>query len=530
MSAYIGAGIAQGAAQTGQYLREAPERKLRMQEAQSRQQLSQMKLEDYKAQAPMRQVESDLQMQQLQNDLYKSQAAGLKDRTFAAFTRFQGDRNVRHLNNFFTEAKQNPIGAKMYQDMVRVDPIDSPGGKELLKQAGILDSEGIKDKVNYLISTRADGSQVLLDMNQVYASTGFTRHMDDVALERSSKEALNAQRLQSGISPQKLDQIERYAALLMENDPSLTKVQAHEMALDRYKPGRTAPSSSLERMADQIKEANPGMSDIEALEEAIAMKKEGGTYEERLAKKRAAGTVTPEAETIHAEKERSADQVKIDEVNTAKDSLDEQFEGDFTTADMTNPENRRLASRLMSRIEQEFPMNVADRKVAKEIRQLTALGEVAGEEITDQQAGPIDSLIRGVKKYISNEVEGTEGTAAYETFRNTLRHALYGATLSTGEIGAFNAAMGSLAEQKGPVLVKLKTQMEDLKEQLSSVYDMNDPYVAKYRLNMDQDKLADVISAIDERIDMLDGSLRADAPGVITPKQSIQERYNARRN
>lgn len=528
MSAYSGAGIAEGAAQIGQYVREKPERDLRMQEAKNRQQLSTMKLDEYRADSPMRQSQKDVEIQSLKNELYKGQAAGLRAKTFDAFDRYQGDRNPRHLNNFFAEAKKNPIGADMYKEIARVDSIDTPEGHKLLTQAGI-DPAGAS-RLNYVLATKSDGTQAIRDMNQVYAMTGYTRHMDDLALDRLTKESLNAQRLRSGISAPKLDQIERYAALLMEDDPNLTKVAAHDLALDRYKPGRTASSSSLERMADKIKEENPGMSDVDALEEAIAMKKEGGTAEERLSRKRTKGISTPEAEALHAESARSSDQVKIDEVNTAKDSLDEMFDGSFTDSDMTVPANRTKASRLMSRVEQEFPMNVADRKVAKEIRQLASLGGEAGEQITDQEAGPIDSLIRGVKKYISNDVEGVAGTAAYESFRNVLRHSLYGATVSKGETQTFTSAMGSLGEQKGPVLVKLKSQLGDLKEQLSSVYDMNDPYVAKYRLNMDQDQLADVISALDERIDMMDGMLKEDAPGVITPKLSIQERYNASRN
>jgi len=530
MSAYTGAGIAHGAAKVADYARAKPERDLRLQEAQSRQQLSQMKMDEYKGNAGMRQSQKDVEIQSLKNELYKGQAEGLKARTFSAFDRYQGDRNPRHLNNFLVEAKKNPLGASMYQDFVRVDSVDTPEGQKLMKQAGITD-KGDRE-LNYVIATKTDGTQTLQDMNEMYASTGYTRHMDDLALDRMSKEALNAQRLRSGITAPKLDQIERYAALLMEADPNLTKVEAHEKALDRYKPGASDPSSSVERMADKIK-AKPGnedMTDVEALEAAIAMKKAGGTEKERLGMNRAGGTSTPEAEALHAEGARSADQVKIDEVNTAKDSLDELFDGDFTASDMTNPKNRRQASRLMSRIEQEFPMSVADRKVAKEIRQLTALGGDAGEQITDQEAGPIDSLIRGVKKYFSNDVTGVEGTAAYESFRNTLRHALYGATVSKGETQTFTSAMGSLAEQKGPVLVKLKSQLGDLREQLSSVYDMNDPYVAKYRLNMDQDQLADVISALDERIDMIDNNFDKDAPGAITPKLSIQERYNARKH
>tara|TARA_R110002153_G_scaffold195163_5_gene348568 strand:- start:1307 stop:2893 length:1587 start_codon:yes stop_codon:yes gene_type:complete len=528
MSAYIGAGIAQGAQAVGQYAREKPERDLRMQEAQDRQKLSSLKLDEYQADSPMRQSAKDVEVQSLKNELYKGQSAGLQARTFSAFDKFQGDRNVRHLNNFLPDAKANPIGAKMFQNVTRYDSTDSPAGQKLLEQAGI--KAGAEDTSQFVLATQADGKQVLMDMNQVFASTGYTKHMDDNALDRLSKEALNTQRLRSGMSSGRITDTQRLAEIIKGDNPDMTEKEAWEEATGILKPKSTGRGSELERLAEDLMADNPKLSKVEAYAEAVAMKKEGGTYKERLAGNREKGTSSAEDESLYTESTRSSDQVKIDEVNTAKDSLDEMFEGSFTDSDMTKPENRTKASRLMSRVEQEFPMNVADRKVAKEIRQLAALGDVAGSEITDQQAGPIDSLIRGVKKYISNDVEGVAGTAAYESFRNTLRHSLYGATVSKGETQTFTSAMGSLGEQKGPVLVKLKSQLGDLKEQLSSVYDMNDPYVAKYRLNMDQDQLADVISALDERIDMMDGMLKKDAPGVITPKLSIQERYNARNN
>jgi len=525
-TAHTGAGIAQGAANVASYARAKPERDLRMQEAQNRQKLSSLKLDEYQADSPMRQSTKDVEIQNLKNELYKGQASGLQAKTFDAFDRYQGDRNVRHLNNFFTEAKQNPIGADMYKEIARVDSIDTPEGHKMLKQAGI-DPAGASE-LNYVIATRTNGDQEIRDMNQVYAMTGYTKRMDDQALDRLTKESLNAQRLRSGMSSGRITDTQRLAEIIMSEQPNMTKQEAWEEASGILKPKSTGRGSELERLAQDLMDADPELSKVDAYAEAVRMKKEGGTAEERLAGKREKGTSSEASEALHAERIRSTDQVKIDEVNTAKDSLDEMFEGSFTDSDMTVPANRTKASRLMSRVEQEFPMNVADRKVAKEIRQLSALGNIAGEEITDQQAGPIDSLIRGVKKYISNDVEGVEGTAAYESFRNTLRHALYGATVSKGETQTFTSAMGSLTEQKGPVLVKLKSQLGDLKEQLSSVYDMNDPYVAKYRLNMDQDQLADVISALDERIDMMDGMLKEDAPGVITPKLSISERYKNR--
>jgi hypothetical protein len=57
---------------------------------------------------------------------------------------------------------------------------------------------------------------------------------------------------------------------------------------------------------------------------------------------------------------------------------------------------------------------------------------------------------------------------------------------------------------------------------------MNDPYVAKYRLNMDQDKLADVILAIDERIDMMDSEKVTGEVITPEPKLSLEERYDNR--
>lgn len=526
MNIYAGEALATGASQVGDYVREKPERDLRLSEAKNRQELSQMKLQEYQAQSPMRQAGADVEVQQLKNELYKAQTQGLQAKTFDAFSKYDGDRNVRHLNNFFVEAKKNPVGAKMFADTVRVDPIDVPGGQKLLEQAGITYDEAVKEGTNFVIATKADGSQVLSDMNTVYAATGYTKHMSDEALARMSKESLNTQRLRSGMSSGRISDTQRLAELVASESPGLSKPEAWEEATRILKKGSTNAGTETERLAKELQDTDPSLSYTDAYAQAVAMKKEGGSYKERLANKRETGTTSDAEESIHAESLRSQDQVKLEEVNAAKDKLDELFEGDFEQADMTDLGNRKLAGRAMSRIEQEFPMNVADRKVAKEIRQLTALGEVAGEEITDAEAGPIDSMIRGVEKYLSNDVSGVEGTAAYEAFRNTLRHALYGATVSKGETSTFTSAMGSLGEQKGPVLVKLKTQLEDLKEQLSSVYDMNDPYVAKYRLNMDQDKLADVISAIDERIDMMDSAKPTGE--IITPTLSLEERYNNR--
>ena len=174
-------------------------------------------------------------------------------------------------------------------------------------------------------------------------------------------------------------------------------------------------------------------------------------------------------------------------------------------------------------------MSSKDRSTVTEIRQLTGLTSVAGAKLTNAETGPLDTILRDTKKFISNDITGTEGTAAYEAFRNTMRHALAGSAQSKQETANFQKAMGSLSDQLGPVLVKFKVQVEELKIKLQSIYDLNDPYVAKYRLNMDQDDIARVINELDSRIDMMEGTKLKTDTQVLTPsgkKKTVGEYFD----
>lgn len=503
---YIGLGVTQGANRVSDMLREKPEREARLAEAKNRQELSSLRLNQARMTEPK---QTELQLQQLQNELYASQKQGLQQRTFDAFRAYNGDGNVKHLNNFLKAAKANPIGQNIYGDAVRYDPLeDSKEARDALKRMGITDVDGFfedpKEVANFVWTTDSKGQKHLVDMDQVYAQTGYTQHMQDAELERMNKRSLIAQRMRSGESRQRITALERVA----QQKAQAEGIPFHEAYEELKKGASSARGSELERLARQIMEDNPDMEYLEAYEQAANKRRGSGSSLEREARRisEAEGRDYNEVfEEIKAREERTTAQKSTDEINTTKDELDKQFNGSFLDADLSKPEERRKASRYITRIEKDFPMTTEDRRITTELRQLTSLGEVAGEQITDQQAGPIDSMIRGVKKYLSNDIGGTEGTAAYESFRNTLRHALYGASLTQGEIDAFNAAAGSLKEQTGPVLVKLKTQLTELKNKLEAVYDLNDEYVAKYRLNMDLDQVAKVIDAIDERADFIGG-------------------------
>jgi len=533
--AYIGAGIAKGAQEVGEYRRGAPERDARRAEAQNRQQLSQLKLDEYVAGSGVRQGEQELRVQQLENELFQAQATGLKQQSFASFKAYDGTNNIKHLNNFLKDANASEMGRRLHGDTLRFDEVTRNKNTEaMLQQAGITDVDGFfanPDMSNYVVATKADGALELVDMDQVYAATGYTDYMEDMDLERASKRALNTQRLRSGMTADKSTQLDRLSQIVQAENPELSKFEAYEQAQEMLKPSRKA-SSTVERLADEVQETNPGISRIDAIEEAYRMQKAGGTERERSAGAQVTSPNDPavlKQEEMRQEEMRTTDQKKIDEVNTAKEELDTLFEGDFFSSNMSDPKERRKAAKLISRVEQEFPLSPEDRKTITQVAQLTGTGGLASERITDEQAGPIDSIMRTVKSYISNEVKGTAGTAAYEQFRNVLRNAMFGATVSDGERSAFDKAAGTLAQQKGPVLVKLRTQLDDLKTKLNSVYNLNDEYVAKYRLNMGMDELADVIVALDERIDMIDGQSTDDTK-VIKPtnaKDFVRGRRNA---
>ena len=511
-NAYLGLGATEGAKAIQSYERGRPERDARTAEAKSRQQLSAARLDEFNEGAGLRKSQKDLEAEQLKGELNQAQASNLKQTTFQAFKAFDGDGNVKHLNNFLADAKTNPLGRRMYNDSLRFDKLTrTPETEKMVRATGVTDLDGFfsdPDNSNFVLGTKTDGSQSITDMNRVYASTGYTSYMEDQQLERLSKQALIQQRMRSGMSRDRTTQLDRLTQVLLDEGKATDKAEAYQLAQDILKPNRGS-TSKTERLAEELMAGDPDLDMVDAMKKAITIEKAGGTERERLS----AATVnspgdpiTQKSTELYDESQRTTDQKKADEINVAKETLDSTFDGDFFAADMSDPLQRRKAAKHISRIEQEFPMTAEDRKTVKEIRDLTTLGDVAGREITDAEAGPIDSLIRDVKKYVSNDIKGTRGTAAYNAFRNTMLRALSGAAVSDGEAKRFNKAVGSLAEQKGPLLVKLGVQLGELKDKLSSIYDMNDEYVAKYRLNMDMDQLAAAMGAIDERIEMMEGA------------------------
>jgi len=522
---YTGAAIVKAA-------QRIPDNVARRQEARQQVKLAEAKFKQYEAEQPKRNAQLEVDMQTLKNDLYKSQAEGLKNKVFGSLDRYEGSKDVKFLNNMLTEAKSNPIGQRMFNNTVRFDPLTrTPEAEAQLAAMGLTDADGFfadpNAMANFTVVTRPDGSQEIHDLDKIYAMTGYTKHMNAEQLEQMETRAKIMQMMRKGKNAGDLTALERVARQWADSDPDLTFVEAYRKLNEG---GTKTAGTQAERYAQRLRESNPDMSYVESMQQAV-QDLSRGTKNEREARLNALEKGTDfktELAEVNKRTERTTDQKKFDEINEVKDALDEQFadQGGFLNADLSDPKVRQAAQRQIMRIEQEFPMSAADRKIAGEIKQLTAFADIVEQEITDAETGPLDSLLRGVKKYVSNDVEGLAGVSAYEAYRNTMRRAMAGTAQSAQETANFNKSMGSLLQQTGPVLEQFKIQTLDLKNKLQAIYDMNDPYVAKVRLNMNMDKIADIIIALDERLEMFD-SVPIDKetvkPGEV--KQTVDEYF-----
>lgn len=183
------------------------------------------------------------------------------------------------------------------------------------------------------------------------------------------------------------------------------------------------------------------------------------------------------------------------------------FGGDFLDADLSNLTNKQVGemSNYVNRLEQVGGLELSneDKKNARAIRKLRSVMTSAGEGLTDEQTGPIDSMLRSVKSYISNNVEGKDATVAYESFRAIARNALFGSQVSGADYKAFNSAFATLGQQTGPVLVSLRTQLQMMQDDLIAMSELNDPYVTKARFGMSMDELDNTVNALQDRIDII---------------------------
>lgn len=478
MDANIAAGVAEGAAKAFNNERDRPFREAQLAEAKQRQEESKARMAEFARQAPLREQQENTEMLRLQNEARTLQGEMLFRDTVDAFRAYDTDMNAKHLNNFVQRAKKNPIGERFYGEIARVDDLlDTPEHHKLLKEAGYMNPAYLfetdsADRPNMVVATSPTGEQYIVDMDKMYAATGYLDYMQDQELARMTKRAAAERMLRQGIRPS--TELERAVENLRAEMPDTDEETLYTLARRRLGRG-----SALERTAAGVSSGVP-MPDADQFEEA-----------KRLTEGRPASVKETEA------------------IAALRQQLLDTAGGELTPEVLNNPATRAKVGRVITDLERMTgsKLSTEDKRVARDIRELFSLGKTVTDELSESEAGLIDRPLNMFKKYLTNDVEGVQATSAYEAFRNVYRNALYGATVTGGEARAFEAAIGNLAQQEGPVLQQFSTQLKQLRTSLETLVQLNDPDIAAYYLGTDLDSADNIIRAIDERIDMVNRAM-----------------------
>lgn len=533
-TAMLGAALTEGAA-------DIPFRTARLQEAQSRAKMSQMQTQAYEEQAPARKAQVDAQTAQLQQQLYQTNAQMAKQQTYDAFQRYQMDGDPKHLNQWLTGAKSNPVASNLTADMTRMDRVTrSPENDKILQAAGIKDLDGFYDhpeiSSSFVMGTTAEGHKTLIDMNRMYAVTGYSQQLTDQAMQKlSTNAALIGQLRQGGnMRGMKADSElvgQVAAATGMQRSEVYQMLQPNPVAGLDYTPrtqgGGAGGGSALERIAAQLRHEDKTLSFRDSLTQALELAKPGGAtrgsgetqfVNEYMQQNPDASREDAIGVYRKAGRDERTSAIKNTEYGEeAKTELDNAFGGDFLSPevklDNLDPQQERIVSNNINRIEQVGGLKLSpeDKKNARAIRKLLPTANRAATQLSDEDTGLLDSTMRNVKSYITNNVPGKDGAIAYEALRAMQRNALFGKAVSSADRSDLNKVLGTLGQQTGPVLAYMRQNLELMRDDLSATADMGDPYVAKVRYGATVHQLDNIVNGINDRLDLLNsaGSSRA---------------------
>lgn len=518
--ANIGAGLASG-------VLAAPEYGARVQEARTRAEASKLQLDEYKANAPVREQARDTELSALQNQLYQTNAALAKSQTYDAFRKYDVDGDPKHLNQWLEQARKNPVASSTTGNMVRLDRLSrTPESEKLLQAAGVQDLDGFfSDPSLYksmTLGTQADGSQALVDMNKMYAVSGYAQQATDEQLNRLSSTAKVMAQLRQGGNLQNIKATDALVGQVAEAS-GLPRAQVYSMLREEPKRtggvggARAGGGTAFERVANQIKKENPEMSMTEAYTKALEITKGAGgkgsgTNEDRFVQdymSRNPDATREDAVVAYktaGKDERTAGVKNIEYAEDAQKQLDEAFGGDFLSADLSNatPQQEHAMNKMVNRMEQVGGLKLTpdERKNARNIKTLVNIGERAGK-LTDADTGILDSTYRTASSYISNNLEGKDATQAYNLLHALSRNAIFGSQVSSADYKAANKYSANLGQQTGPVLSSLRQDMTKIRDDLQATADLNDPYVAKARFGVTIDKLDQQVESLNKRIDLI---------------------------
>lgn len=199
---------------------------------------------------------------------------------------------------------------------------------------------------------------------------------------------------------------------------------------------------------------------------------------------------------------------KLIEADEAAINLIDTFGGEeqFYQTDFTDPKNYRKAFRLMNEMEQleGTTPSEGDKKTISDVKQLVALSDIT-RDLTDDETGFIDKTLGDIGTYLSDDPDGVKSKTAYAMYRNLVRNALYGATLTDGEIKAFNESFATLGQQAGPIMASMMTSLTQLQAKFDGTVTTMNPLSAKIRIGADLDKIETIKQGFQERINYIQG-------------------------
>lgn len=460
-----------------------------------------------------RKTMAETQSLELQNALetQKQMMRGNNKQTvFNAYQRYDGDSDVKHINTMIEDLRAS--GSNLYGQIARVDKI-TENDKAMIQKAYNLSPQMVNAIItdpelnkSFIIYTQTDGTKAVGSIDDLKALQGYNNYATEEEITRQERTNLLMQIATFGYEPNSdtLEAFRRAQAEMPNGDPNSSDFQLlvtekmKEVAAEKRRAsnnvntsvGGTGNPTELEAQAMRIASSETGLDPSPP----------GENTEWDEAYRRAMVTARQEL--------RPGSKQKYEEsVQASEDNLLEMGFMDYTQEELNNltATERVKIEREVRQLENlgEANLSETDKKHLLNIRKLAGMGDLAGD-LTDEQTGIIDSVLRTAKKYLFNDVSGIEAESAYSAFRNLVKHALYGASLQPGESSNFLKQFGSLGQQRGPVLQQLRTTMEELKHAYEGIAAVNNDMVIKWRTGSTKEDLYNVLDALDDRIEFID--------------------------
>ena len=156
--------------------------------------------------------EKDLQIQQMQMQIKAMENKQTKQDTYDAFSGYRESGDTKFLNQAMVD---NPKLKTLSNGIIRFDNLHPEADKGLMESAGLTAKQYTADPSRYTKVTKDDGSTVIMDMNAIYAGTGYLKTLKKEELDAL---ALRAQKANTSVAETKATDLETY----MKENPDKT--------------------------------------------------------------------------------------------------------------------------------------------------------------------------------------------------------------------------------------------------------------------------------------------------------------------